>query len=69
MTWNLSHESTARARELLDEVGRTLGPMPYVLAHYALVRSGASRSHRELAAGYLNMHDGLLDTHSVRPHS
>jgi hypothetical protein len=69
MTWTTAPESTDRARALLNEEGRTLGPVPYELALYALVRSGATRSHRELGAGYLNLYAQLLDTGSVESHS
>lgn len=69
MTWTTDPESVARARALLNEAGRTLGTVPYELALYALVRSGTTRSHRELGAGYLNLHDIVLDTESVESHS
>lgn len=69
MTWTTAPESVQRARSLLDQVGRELGPVPYELALYALVRTGATRSHRELGAGYLNLYAQLLDTRSVESHS
>ena len=67
MTWTTHPDSTARARAILDE-GREL-PTLYKVALYGLTRSGATDSHRVLAAGYLNMHDRLLDTQSGELHS
>lgn len=69
MTWSTDPESAVRARALLDEEGRELGPPEYELALYALVRTGATRSSRVVAAGYLNLYAQLLDTGSVESHS
>jgi hypothetical protein len=70
MTWTTAPDSVARARELLDEVGRDISNMPYELALYGLTRSGATKSHRELAAGYLRLHERLaVDTQCVGSHS
>ncbi len=67
MTWTTSPDSATRARALIDD-GRDL-PTLYKVALYGLTRSGADNSHRVLAAGYLNLHDEVLDTQSVRSHS
>lgn len=69
MTWTTHPDSARRARELLDEEGRELGPVPYELALYGLTRSGADNSHRVLSAGYLNLYAKLLDTPGVESHS
>ncbi len=66
-SWTTDSDSATRARAILDE-GRDL-PTLYKVALYGLTRSGATDSHRVLAAGYLNMHDRLLDTESVESHS
>ena len=67
--WSTTPESAQAARQLLDEEGRDCSNVPYELALYGLVRSGATRSHRELAAGFLNIYAQLLDTQSGKPHS
>ena len=67
MTWTTASESAHRARGLIEE-GVEFSTL-YKLALYALTRSGASESHRALAAGYLNLYDRSLDTASVGDHS
>ena len=67
MIWTTHPDSATRARALLDD-GRDL-PTLYKLALYGLTRTGATDSHRVLAAGYLNLHDEVLDTQSVGSHS
>ncbi len=67
MTWTTAPDSATRARALIDD-GREL-PTLYKVALYGLTRSGATDSHRVLAAGYLNLHDKHLDTQSGGSHS
>lgn len=69
MTWTTHPVSAQRARVMLEDTGRTLGPVPYELALYGLTRSGASMSHRVLSAGYLNLYTRMLDTRSGEVHS